>query len=155
MRINKRVLVLAGVLLSSASFAQAPYCPYGLEPGPGPMRCADPRDPNSYLNHRPPPPVQRPRAVVPQQTGPMVYDTEHPPPFGNNKFWCRDNARSATELDRCSRHQHHEMMPEDYPALPPSAPSGPILGQSKMCRGWVESQKQYVTTFCSSSVWSR
>jgi hypothetical protein len=147
------VLVLVGVLLSSASFAQVPNCPYGLEPGMGPMRCADPRDPNSYLNRPPAPPVQRQRAV-PQHTGPMVYDTEHPPPFANNRFWCRDNARSATQLDRCSRRQHHEMMPEDTPAMAPSAPA-PHWGQSKMCRGWVESQHQYVTTFCSSSVWSR
>jgi hypothetical protein len=126
------VLVLTGVLLSSASFAQTPYCPYGLEPGMGPMRCADPRDPNSYLNRQP----QRPRPV-PQQTGPMVYDIEHPPPFANNRFWCRDNTRSATDLDRCSRRQHHEKMPEDYPALPPSAPSGPLLGQARCAEdGW-------------------
>jgi hypothetical protein len=149
-------LILAGVLLSSASFGQTPWqpphCKYGLEPGEGPMRCADRNDPTSYLNKPKPPPTQKPRSAQ-TPTGPMAYDIEHPPP--NDNRWCNQHAKSATQLDRCWRRQHHEMMPEDTRAPPPAAPGTSIWGHSEMCRGWVPSQQQYVTTFCSSSIWSR
>lgn len=46
-------LALSAVVMLAASTAQAqqpPNCPYGLEPGGGPMRCANPDDPHSVLN---------------------------------------------------------------------------------------------------------
>jgi hypothetical protein len=147
------LFALGSVLIVSASVAQTPaavQCKYGLEPGEGPMRCADPNDPTSYLNKPKTPPTEKSRSAQ-TPTGPMAYDIEHPP--RNDNKWCNQHAKSATQLDRCWRRQHHEKMPEDYPALPPSAPA-PYYGQSKMCRAWVESQHQYVTTFCSSSIWS-
>jgi hypothetical protein len=49
-------IVLGSLLVVFAALAQAPRwqppnCPYGLEPGEGPMRCADPNDPNSVAHH--------------------------------------------------------------------------------------------------------
>jgi len=51
------LVVLGSLLIASTAAAQAPNwqppaCKYGLEPGMGPLRCADPNDPNSYLNRQ-------------------------------------------------------------------------------------------------------
>jgi hypothetical protein len=118
-------IVLAFSVLAAANFAQGtptgvPHCKYGLEPGEGAARCADPNDPNSYLYKRRQQQMEmrRQREAERQSQQSAKVDLEHPP--ANDPTWCRQNAKSATQLDRCWRRQHHEMMPENTPA--PSEP---------------------------------
>jgi hypothetical protein len=104
----------------AASAAEPPNCPHGLEPGGGPMRCADPNDPNSYLFKKANQQAQRPTKSQTKNTG--VYSIENPPK--NDNTWCRTHAKNATQLDRCWRRQHNEPMPEDVRANPNPKPGG-------------------------------
>ena len=61
----------------AASAAEPPNCPHGLEPGGGPMRCADPNDPNSYLFKKANQQAQQPTKSQTKNTG--VYSIENPP----------------------------------------------------------------------------
>jgi hypothetical protein len=45
-------LLFAPAVVADSPKWQPPNCPYGLEPGAGPMRCADPDDPNSVAYQR-------------------------------------------------------------------------------------------------------
>ena len=107
---------------SSVFAAEPPNCPYGLEPGGGPMRCADPKDPNSYLNKQKKPfaPRQTTNNPTTKNVKSSTPSIENPPKGDNT--WCRKHAKSATELDRCWRRQHGEPMPEDFHPNPNAQP---------------------------------
>lgn len=105
----------ANRIISPARVWAAPNCPYGLEPGDGPMHCADPNDPNSYLYKKnqqqtQPKPAQ---PAKPQTKKADVYSIDNPPKGDN--LWCREHAKSAGELERCWRIQHPIPAPKPNP----------------------------------------
>jgi hypothetical protein len=95
----------------------APNCPHGLEPGPGPMRCADPNDPSSYLYKKN---KQQTEPTPPQTSNTGTYSIENVPKKVQN--WCKKRTKSATELDRCWRRATDEPMPEDFRPNPNPRP---------------------------------
>ena len=111
--------------VTTASAAEPPNCPHGLEPGGGPMRCADPNDPNSYLNKKPAKPQTKTTGYTISADGKEIItpDGKHwarrpdwmPSPQQDPRF-CARVTHSASDLNRCVQTQNQEFLPSqaDY-----------------------------------------
>src|SRR5690242_1846484 len=123
---------------SSVFAAEPSNCPHGLEPGGGPMRCADPNDPKSYLNREKPAQTAPGRANDGETTAPngakivsispdgmeiITADGKHwarrpnwmPSPKEDSKFCVRvtQHSHSASALNRCTQLQNQEFLPSE------------------------------------------
>jgi hypothetical protein len=104
-----------------------PQCQYGYEPGGGPIRCANPNDPNSYLYKKAHAP--QPKAggsgytISPDGKEIITADGRHyarrpdwmPSPQQDPGF-CARETHSASDLNRCVQIQDQEFLPSaaDY-----------------------------------------
>ena len=111
----RTILLLTGALLLAVpAFAQTPpgwqpsNCKYGLEPGGGPMRCANPNDPNSYLN-RPKP--ARPQRQQMTEQGHYARRPAWMPSPQEDPRYCVTHTHSATGLNNCVTQQNQEYIP--------------------------------------------
>lgn len=119
-------------LVAAVIAGRSPNCPYGLEPGGGAMKCADPNNPKSYLHKKnnSAVPAQTPPAdgqtISPDGTEIITADGRHwyrrpdwmPSPQQDPSFCMRVSREmhSVSAMNRCVQIQNQEYSPSqaDY-----------------------------------------